>query len=74
LGVAQVIHPPQNGIARQGNTTQQQEGDHFLGGFVLPNNSNNNLFTSPSSSVISLPNGSAQQDLPVAPPNVDKDE
>jgi len=85
-GAARAAYNPQHGLARQGNTTQQQGGDlaraedvPFLGGFILPNNSNNNLSTSPnalspSSSVVSLPNGSSQQGPPVAPPNVDKDE
>src|SRR5260221_12052642 len=85
-GAAQASYPPQNGLSQQGNTTQQQEDDldraengPFLGGFIRPNNSNNNLSTppnalTPSSSVVSLPNGSAQQRPSVAPPNVDKDE
>ena len=85
-GSARATYPPQDDLAQQGNAIQQQEGDlaraedvPFLGGFILPNNSNNNLSTSPnaltpSSSVVSLPNGSAQQGPPVVPPNVDKDE
>ena len=81
---AQAANPLQSGPVQQGSPTRRQQssfdhtGDDFLGGFVLPGNSNDiptsPTTPSPPSSAFSPQSNSAQRRPTVVSPTLEDDE